>query len=99
MPLSCLVSLALLLAAPAILPAQTAVKKPPHPAHAGAISPLTEREKAAQLLNRFTFGARPGEIDAVMKAGTQNWPKKPPKPMPDVTKPIFCGDSFRKSVR
>ena len=73
MPLSCLVSLALLLAAPAILPAQTAVKKPPHPAHAGAISPLTEREKAAQLLNRFTFGARPGESDAVMKAGTQNW--------------------------
>jgi uncharacterized protein (DUF1800 family) len=35
--------------------------------------PLTERERAVQLLDRFTFGARPGDVDRVMAVGTQNW--------------------------
>lgn len=34
---------------------------------------LTEREAAAHLLSRFSFGARPGEIDAVLKTGVENW--------------------------
>ena len=62
----------LLLAAPLVTPAQTAVKKAPHTA-SSAESPLTERERAAQLLNRFTFGPRPADIDAALKEGTQNW--------------------------
>ena len=34
---------------------------------------LTEREAAAHLLNRFAFGPRPGEIDAVVKMGLDRW--------------------------
>ena len=35
--------------------------------------PLTERERALQILNRFSFGPRPGEVDAVMRMGWQQW--------------------------
>jgi uncharacterized protein (DUF1800 family) len=34
---------------------------------------LTEREAAAHLLNRFTFGATPGQVDQVVKMGLENW--------------------------
>lgn len=34
---------------------------------------LTEREAAAHLLNRFTYGTRPGDIDAVLKMGLEKW--------------------------
>ncbi len=34
---------------------------------------LTEREAAAHLLSRFTFGARPGDIDEVVQEGLENW--------------------------
>ncbi|MCZ6506868.1 MAG: DUF1800 domain-containing protein [Acidobacteria bacterium] len=34
---------------------------------------LSEREAAAHLLNRFTFGPRPGDIDAVVAAGLEDW--------------------------
>jgi uncharacterized protein (DUF1800 family) len=34
---------------------------------------LTEREAAAHLLNRFTFGATPAQVDAVVKTGLENW--------------------------
>jgi uncharacterized protein (DUF1800 family) len=34
---------------------------------------LTEREAAAHLLNRFTFGPRPGQVDEVVKAGLEKW--------------------------
>jgi uncharacterized protein (DUF1800 family) len=34
---------------------------------------LTERQAAAHLLSRFTFGARPGEVDAVVRMGLENW--------------------------
>ena len=34
---------------------------------------LTERQAAAHLLNRFTFGARPGDIDEVLKTGLEKW--------------------------
>ncbi len=34
---------------------------------------LTEKEAAAHLLNRFTFGATPLQIDAVIKQGLENW--------------------------
>jgi uncharacterized protein (DUF1800 family) len=36
-------------------------------------SGLTERQAAAHLLSRFTYGATPGEIDAVVKSGLENW--------------------------
>lgn len=34
---------------------------------------LTERQAAAHLLNRFSYGARPGDIDAAVKMGLENW--------------------------
>ncbi len=34
---------------------------------------LTERQAAAHLLNRFTYGATPGQVDAVVKMGLEKW--------------------------
>jgi uncharacterized protein (DUF1800 family) len=34
---------------------------------------LTERQAAAHLLNRFTYGAKPGQVDEVVKMGLENW--------------------------
>lgn len=34
---------------------------------------LTAREAAAHLLNRFTFGPRPADVDAVLSTGLENW--------------------------
>jgi uncharacterized protein (DUF1800 family) len=51
-------------------------KKPqPAPAAAkpAALTPLTPRERVAQLLDRFTFGPRPGDVDRVLAKGTDAW--------------------------
>jgi len=71
MPHRLRIVLYLFLAVPTIAPAQ-GVKIAPHAAPS-AESPLTERERATQLLNRFTFGPRPGDVDAVLKTGPQDW--------------------------
>ncbi|WP_245856909.1 DUF1800 domain-containing protein [Mucilaginibacter auburnensis] len=34
---------------------------------------LTERQAAAHLLSRFTYGATPGQIDEVVKTGIEKW--------------------------
>lgn len=34
---------------------------------------LTEKQAAAHLLNRFSFGAKPGEVDAVVSMGIEKW--------------------------
>ncbi len=34
---------------------------------------LTRQQAAAHLLNRFSFGATPGELDAVVSMGLENW--------------------------
>lgn len=34
---------------------------------------LTERQAAAHLLSRFTYGAMPGQVDAVVRQGLENW--------------------------
>jgi uncharacterized protein (DUF1800 family) len=34
---------------------------------------LTDKQAAAHLLNRFAFGPRPGEVDAVAKMGLERW--------------------------
>ena len=36
---------------------------------------LTERQAAAHLLNRFTFGPRPGDVDHVVDMGLEKWLK------------------------
>jgi uncharacterized protein (DUF1800 family) len=37
---------------------------------------LSERQAAAHLLDRFTYGATPGQIDEVVKMGLENWFEK-----------------------
>ncbi|MCH7494185.1 DUF1800 domain-containing protein [bacterium] len=34
---------------------------------------LTERQAAAHLLDRFTFGPRPGDVDRVVETGLEEW--------------------------
>ena len=34
---------------------------------------MTERQAAAHLLNRFSFGANPGQVDEVVGAGLEKW--------------------------
>jgi uncharacterized protein (DUF1800 family) len=34
---------------------------------------LTQRQAAAHLLNRFTFGPRPGDVDSVVQQGLESW--------------------------
>jgi len=36
-------------------------------------TPLNPTERAQQMLNRFTFGARPGEVETVAAMGAQAW--------------------------
>jgi uncharacterized protein (DUF1800 family) len=42
-------------------------------AKADVLVPLTERERALQILSRFTFGARPGDVDRVLAMGVDKW--------------------------
>jgi uncharacterized protein (DUF1800 family) len=37
---------------------------------------LTDREAAAHLISRFSFGVKPAEIDAVLKTGVEDWFKQ-----------------------
>ncbi len=38
-----------------------------------AWTPLTPRERVVQLLDRFTYGPRPGEVDRVLALGGDKW--------------------------
>jgi uncharacterized protein (DUF1800 family) len=35
--------------------------------------PLSQRERAVQLLNRFTYGPRPGDVERVLAQGPEKW--------------------------
>jgi hypothetical protein len=54
-----------------------------------ALPPLDPQQRAIQMLNRFTFGPRPGEIAAVAKMGPDAWfeqqlnPQSIPDPVVD----------------
>src|SRR5689334_13089074 len=37
------------------------------------LPPLSVRERAIQFLDRFTFGARPGDVDRVLALGPDKW--------------------------
>ncbi|MFX8848481.1 DUF1800 family protein, partial [Acinetobacter baumannii] len=37
---------------------------------------LTDKQAAAHLLSRFTFGAKPGEVDEVVNMGLEKWFKQ-----------------------
>ncbi len=40
---------------------------------AGVNVPLTPRERAVQMLNRFTYGVRPGDVEKVLAVGVDQW--------------------------
>jgi uncharacterized protein (DUF1800 family) len=50
-------------------------KTPPAPVHhaAAPLPPLTKQERASQMLSRFTFGPRPGDLEAATKMGPDAW--------------------------
>jgi len=55
----------------------------------GSAALLSEHDRALHVLNRLTFGPRPGDIEKVMDAGVDNWleqqlqPDKIPNPLLD----------------
>ena len=57
------------------VPAGKTVEKPklPKPAKNVSLPPMNSRTKALQLLDRFTFGVRPGDLEQVMALGTGKW--------------------------
>src|SRR5580692_7557669 len=50
----------------------TAAKSGAAKAKGAVLVPLSERERAEQMLSRFTFGARPGDVDRVLAMGAEN---------------------------
>src|SRR6266480_2756934 len=67
-----LTSAVLLLLVPGMLAAQTKRSPRSHKIIATA-HPLTEHERALHALDRFTFGARPGEAERILATGLENW--------------------------
>ena len=54
---------------------QSAAKKGKPAKGAAAVldAPLSQRERAVQVLSRFTYGARPGDVERVMAQGVDAW--------------------------
>jgi uncharacterized protein (DUF1800 family) len=52
-----------------------------------ALTPLTPRERVEQILDRFTFGPRPGEVDRLLAMGADKWFEQQlnSQSIPDVT--------------
>jgi uncharacterized protein (DUF1800 family) len=66
------VQLGVMLALAAVVPAWSqAVKMPASKVPPNV--PLSQRERAVQMLNRFTFGPRPGDVDRMMAQGVDKW--------------------------
>jgi uncharacterized protein (DUF1800 family) len=55
------------------LPALSGTRLPPMYHFPYRQAGLTERQAAAHLLGRFTYGAMPGQVDAVVQQGLENW--------------------------
>jgi uncharacterized protein (DUF1800 family) len=68
------ISLALSITTPAF-PQSAPRKAPTHTAAAKESQPagLTDRERAIHALNRLTFGARPGDVEALLAKGMDAW--------------------------
>ena len=45
----------------------------PKPVKAAVLTPLSPRERVQQLLDRFTFGPTPGQVDRVLAQGEEPW--------------------------
>ena len=69
------IAMALVLLATLPLHAQKKTSKPKSPTAAkpAPFVPLTQQERAQQLLNRFTFGPRPGDLEQVLALTPEKW--------------------------
>jgi uncharacterized protein (DUF1800 family) len=65
--------LAVTIATPLYAQKKPAKPKPPVAAKPAQLVPLTPQEKAQQLLNRFTFGPRPGDLEQVLAVTPEKW--------------------------
>ena len=52
---------------------KTAKPKLSPPTKSVPLALLTQREKALQLLDRFTFGPRPGDVERVLALTPEKW--------------------------
>lgn len=67
------IAIALLITCAALPAALEASKKPSTKGVKTEDKALSERQRALQMLNRFTFGPRPGDIDRVLAMGVDTW--------------------------
>ncbi|HMF62756.1 MAG TPA: DUF1800 domain-containing protein [Edaphobacter sp.] len=60
---------------PQVKPPRIAIAKPKvrGPQKSAPLTPLNQREKVVQLLNRFTFGPRPGDVEKVLAQTPERW--------------------------
>ena len=59
--------------AAAAVPGGSGAPEPKMPKRPERQAPLTQQERVLHALNRFTFGPRPGDVEAVEKIGLQKW--------------------------
>ena len=59
--------------APRMKSPHTARPKQPIPQKTAPLTSLKQREKVVQLLNRFTFGPRPGDVEKVLAQTPEKW--------------------------
>jgi uncharacterized protein (DUF1800 family) len=66
--------------------AKAALKQPAATAKPVALTPLGPRDRVVQLLDRFTFGPKPGQVDRVLAQGEDKWldAQLNPNSIPDV---------------
>src|SRR5580704_10595617 len=70
--------------------ALVAKKKPHTPAEpAPVVSQMTADQKAIHALNRLTFGARPGDLDAVTQIGLEQWIEQQLRPATIPENPVL----------
>jgi uncharacterized protein (DUF1800 family) len=53
--------------------ARAALKQPVATAKPVVLTPLGQRDRVVQLLDRFTFGPKPGQVDRVLAQGEDKW--------------------------
>ncbi len=77
--------------APVLLSSALLAKKKPRssPEPAAAISQMTADQKAIHALNRLTFGARPGDLDAVKQLGVEQWIEQQLRPANIAENPVL----------
>jgi uncharacterized protein (DUF1800 family) len=54
-------------------PASKTKPKLPIPPKSAPLTPLNQQERAQQLLNRFTFGPRPGDLEKILALTPEKW--------------------------